>query len=252
MTSTAMTAPALKDLYEIGEIPPAYHVPARMHAWTIRKERHGRPNKAMQLEVVETPTIGEDEVLVLVMAAGVNYNGVWAALGEPISPLDGHKHPYHIAGSDASGIVWAVGAKVKRWKEAAAALSNVEVLPATCSLAEALEQASLVVNIMSNAVIEAALARRPVLYVNASGEPDIFAQERFLGPCISSTDDLQQAVVQVELNRDHAIRQGTLFAEHHLAHGCQGLAWSVQALLTLLENRPPQGVSVTLTSTIEQ
>ena len=27
-----------------------------------------------------------------------------------------HKNPYHIAGSDASGIVWAVGAKVKRWK----------------------------------------------------------------------------------------------------------------------------------------
>jgi crotonyl-CoA carboxylase/reductase len=50
------------------------------------------------------------------MAAGVNYNGVWAALGEPISPLDGHKQPYHIAGSDASGVVWAVGAKVRRWK----------------------------------------------------------------------------------------------------------------------------------------
>ena len=27
-----------------------------------------------------------------------------------------HKAEYHIAGSDASGIVWAVGAKVKRWK----------------------------------------------------------------------------------------------------------------------------------------
>ncbi len=50
------------------------------------------------------------------MAAGVNYNGVWAALGKPISTLDVHKHPYHIAGSDAAGIVWAVGSKVKRWK----------------------------------------------------------------------------------------------------------------------------------------
>ena len=70
----------------------------------------------MQVEVVPTWTIGDDEVLVLVMAAGVNYNGVWAALGEPISPLDAHKQPYHVAGSDASGIVWAVGAKVKRWK----------------------------------------------------------------------------------------------------------------------------------------
>ena len=56
------------------------------------------------------------EVLVLVMAAGVNYNGVWASLGKPLSTLDVHKNPYHIAGSDASGIVWAVGSKVKRWK----------------------------------------------------------------------------------------------------------------------------------------
>lgn len=142
--------------------------------------------------------------------------------------------------------------RVPFWSEAATALTNVKVLPATCGLAEALEQASLVVNIMSNAVIEAALARRPVLYVNASGEPDIFAQERFLGSCISDLDGLQQAVVQVELNRDHAIRQGTLFAEHHLAHGCQGLAWSIQALSALLGNRPPPGVSVILTSTIEQ
>ena len=50
------------------------------------------------------------------MAAGVNYNGVWASLGKPISTFDVHKSPYHIAGSDASGIVWAVGSKVKRWK----------------------------------------------------------------------------------------------------------------------------------------
>jgi len=50
------------------------------------------------------------------MAGGVNYNGVWAALGTPISPHDVHKSPHHVAGSDASGIVWAVGEKVRRWK----------------------------------------------------------------------------------------------------------------------------------------
>ena len=70
----------------------------------------------MQVEVVPTWKIGQDEVLILVMAAGVNYNGVWAALGKPISPIDGHKNPFHVAGSDASGIVYAVGEKVKRWK----------------------------------------------------------------------------------------------------------------------------------------
>ncbi|MGB8274012.1 MAG: crotonyl-CoA carboxylase/reductase [Alphaproteobacteria bacterium] len=107
---------ALKDLYEIGEIPPLGHVPKSMYAWAIRRERHGEPEKAMLVEVVPTPEIDSHEVLVMVMAAGVNYNGVWAALGKPISPFDSHKAPYHVAGSDASGIVWKVGAKVKRLK----------------------------------------------------------------------------------------------------------------------------------------
>ena len=105
-----------KDIYDLGEIPPEFHVPKMMHAWAIRRERHGRPDTAMQVEQVPVPEIDSDEVLVLVMAAGVNYNGIWAALGEPISPFDGHNQPYHIAGSDAAGIVWAVGRKVTRVK----------------------------------------------------------------------------------------------------------------------------------------
>ena len=106
----------VKDLYAVGEMPPLGHVPAQMYGWAIRRERHGDPDKAMLVEVVDTPEIDAHEVLVLVMAAGVNYNGVWAALGTPISPFDGHGEPFHIAGSDASGIVWKVGDKVKRWK----------------------------------------------------------------------------------------------------------------------------------------
>lgn len=104
-----------KDLYEIGEIPPLGHVPRQMYAWAIRRERHGEPDKSFQVEVVETPQLDSHEVLVLVMAAGVNYNGIWAGLGVPISPFDVHKAAFHIAGSDASGIVWAIGDKVKRW-----------------------------------------------------------------------------------------------------------------------------------------
>ena len=105
-----------KDLYQVGEMPPLGHVPAQMRAWTIRRERHGEPEKAFEIETVATPKPDSHEVLVMVMAAGVNYNGVWAGLGVPLSPFDVHKAEYHIAGSDASGIVWAVGDKVKRWK----------------------------------------------------------------------------------------------------------------------------------------
>ena len=111
-STTSNTGGGLKDLYEVGEIPPVGHVPEKMYAWSIRKERHGPPDEAMQIEVLPTWKLDSHDVLVFVMAAGVNYNGVWASLGVPISTLDGHKNPYH----DASGIVWAVGSKVKRWK----------------------------------------------------------------------------------------------------------------------------------------
>ena len=105
-----------RDLYPVGEIPPMGYVPKQMYAWAIRRDRHGEPDKSMLVEVVNTPNIDSHEVLVLVMAAGVNYNGVWAGLGIPISPFDVHKADFHVAGSDASGIIWAVGDKVKRWK----------------------------------------------------------------------------------------------------------------------------------------
>jgi crotonyl-CoA carboxylase/reductase len=105
-----------KDLYEIGQVPPLGHVPRNMYAWVIRRERQGEPGVAMQREVVPTPTLDSDEVLVMVMAAGVNYNGIWAALGKPVSVFDVHKADDHIAGSDAAGIVWAVGSRVRRWQ----------------------------------------------------------------------------------------------------------------------------------------
>ncbi len=121
MTATVETTdnhPELpkKDLYEIGDIPPLGHVPKQMYAWAIRRERHGDPDTAMRVEVVDTPTLDSHDILIMVMAAGVNYNGVWAALGKPISVFDAHHADYHIAGSDAAGVVWAVGDKVTRCK----------------------------------------------------------------------------------------------------------------------------------------
>ena len=115
-TSIAPYDAPKKDLYEVGEMPPLGHVPKQMYAWAIRRERHGVPSESFQVEVVDTWELDSNEVLVLVMAAGVNYNGVWAGRGEPISPFDVHGQDYHIAGSDASGIVWQVGANVKNWK----------------------------------------------------------------------------------------------------------------------------------------
>ncbi|MHB8491353.1 MAG: crotonyl-CoA carboxylase/reductase [Solirubrobacteraceae bacterium] len=94
-------------------------LPARMAAWVIREERQGEPKDAFQVEDIEVPEPAAFEVIVRVMAAGVNYNNVWAALGKPVSVMRYGDHPqfgHHIGGSDASGVVWKVGAGVTRWK----------------------------------------------------------------------------------------------------------------------------------------
>ena len=62
----------VKDLYEIGEIPPLGHVPKNMYSWAIRQERHGPPDEAMQIEVLPTWELDSHDILILVMAAGVN------------------------------------------------------------------------------------------------------------------------------------------------------------------------------------
>jgi crotonyl-CoA carboxylase/reductase len=90
-----------------------------MAAWVIRQEREGEPMDAFQLEEIEVPEPQAFEVIVRVMAAGVNYNNVWAAQGKPISVFPYGDHPewgHHIGGSDATGIVWKVGPGVTRWK----------------------------------------------------------------------------------------------------------------------------------------
>ncbi|MEX0684069.1 MAG: crotonyl-CoA carboxylase/reductase [Dehalococcoidia bacterium] len=93
-----------------------------MYAQVIRPERFGDPKDAFQIEKVETPKdLKPNEALVLVMAAGINYNNVWAALGMPVNVIkarekEGDTTGFHIGGSDASGIVYAVGSNVSNIK----------------------------------------------------------------------------------------------------------------------------------------
>ena len=110
-----------KDIYDVGEIPPIGEVPARMYAQLIRPERFGEPEKAFQIEELEVPQVGPEDALVLVMAAGINYNNVWAARGIPVDVTKVHGRfgeptEHHIGGSDASGIVYAVGDRVTNVK----------------------------------------------------------------------------------------------------------------------------------------
>src|SRR5438874_71313 len=107
----------LTDVTDVGAEPGT--LPDTMAAWVIRQEREGEPRDAFQLEEIEVPEPGAFEVIVRVMAAGVNYTNVWAALGQPVGVWRYGDHPeygHHIGGSDASGIVWKVGEGVTKWQ----------------------------------------------------------------------------------------------------------------------------------------
>src|SRR5579863_4434244 len=107
----------MSDDAQLPALPPVGVLPERMLAQVIRQDRLGRPIDAFAIEEVDVPAVGPDEVLVAVMAAGINFNNVWAAQGVPIDVIAvraraGDESGYHVGGSDASGIVYATGAEV--------------------------------------------------------------------------------------------------------------------------------------------
>jgi crotonyl-CoA carboxylase/reductase len=105
------------DIHELGDRATLGEVPEKMHAFVVRQDRFGEPEKAWQREVIPTPAVGPKDVLVYVMATGINFNNVWAALGYPVDVIadrqkKGEPEDFHAGGSDCSGIVWAIGDEV--------------------------------------------------------------------------------------------------------------------------------------------
>ena len=87
------------------------------------------PTKSLHVGDVATPELAPDEAYVAVMASSINFNTVWTSIFEPL-PTFGfldrfarestwaarHALPYHVVGSDASGVVLQVGSAVRNWK----------------------------------------------------------------------------------------------------------------------------------------
>ena len=87
------------------------------------------PRKSLHVEEVPVPELAPDEVYVAVMASAINFNTVWTSIFEPVPTFGflerlgresvwGQRHdlPYHVVGSDASGVVLRVGSAVRLWK----------------------------------------------------------------------------------------------------------------------------------------
>ena len=87
------------------------------------------PRKSLHVEEVPVPELAWGEALVAVMASSVNYNTVWSSIFAPASSFAflrrygklsrltaRHDLPYHVVGSDLSGVVLRTGPGVNAWK----------------------------------------------------------------------------------------------------------------------------------------
>jgi crotonyl-CoA reductase len=117
----------------------ALELPESYRAATVHKDevdmfeglasKEKDPRRSIHLDDVPLPELGPGEALVAVMASAINYNTVWTSIFEPVatfgflerygkvSPL-GKRHdlPYHVVGSDLSGVVLKTGVGVHTWK----------------------------------------------------------------------------------------------------------------------------------------
>jgi crotonyl-CoA reductase len=92
------------------------------------KERDKDVRRSIRVGEVPMPELAPDEVLIGVMASAINYNTVWSATFEPVPTFrflerlgragrweQRHDLPHHVVGSDASGVIVALGEAVRHW-----------------------------------------------------------------------------------------------------------------------------------------
>ncbi|MER5385556.1 crotonyl-CoA carboxylase/reductase [Streptomyces sp. NPDC002688] len=85
--------------------------------------------KSLFVDEIPMPELAPDEALVAVMASSINYNTVWSAMFEPVPTFQflkqmgkaggweaRHDLPYHVLGSDASGVIVRTGSSVRKWR----------------------------------------------------------------------------------------------------------------------------------------
>jgi crotonyl-CoA reductase len=122
-----------------GEQLGALPIPDSYRAAVVHKSETGMfegmesadkdPRRSLHVEDVAVPELAPDEAYVAVMASAINFNTVWTSIFEPLPTFMflerlgresrwGARHdlPYHVVGSDASGVVVRTGSAVRKWK----------------------------------------------------------------------------------------------------------------------------------------
>ncbi len=122
-----------RETYANLEIPQSYRG-ATVHKDEVAMfeglaTRDKDPRASLHIDDVPVPELAPGEALVAVMASAINYNTVWTAIFEPLPTFcflerygrrseyaKRHDLPYHVVGSDLSGVILRTAPGVTKWK----------------------------------------------------------------------------------------------------------------------------------------
>ena len=123
------------------------------------------------------------------------------------------------------------------WQTAKKKYNNIKVLDREVLLSDALKKVSIVLSIESNAILEAALTYRPIIFVNIFNSNDIFSLEKFYGRRADSHFAISHKINEISKNYSKYTKITKKFSEFHLENGTNGLDQSIQLIDKIIKNK---------------
>lgn len=117
---------------------------------------------------------------------------------------------------------------------------NVTILPIETPIRDALARTSLSLVMWSNAALESALLRRPVVMVDSSDEPDDYLElERFFQPRARTPQELEARVASAYAEYDRQLAKADAFVQYHLARRLDGAQYAADVIASIIRGDAP-------------
>lgn len=126
------------------------------------------------------------------------------------------------------------------WQTAAQTIDNIIVLDAIEKLTDCLKPVSITLSIYSNAVIDAALLKRPSLLITAKDHKDVSDEldlEPFYLPAATDHLQLYNNIMTVLNDYNHYVEQAKHFAQYHLEYQQDSIEYISHCLHSIINGK---------------
>jgi hypothetical protein len=123
------------------------------------------------------------------------------------------------------------------WAKRESEYENLFIIDNYADIHQLLDEVSIVLISWSNAVIEAAIAKRPVIAIDTSGLSEKYFDIGRYFPVVDNKIRLEEAINMVNSNYDYYVEKAKEFAEFHMEYCGESVEAIKSTILNITENR---------------